>query len=290
MHKERLSELLNAESFTEDDLKDLETLVSEYPWFGLPRFLMLKAKHQLGTEPEQAEVSLAAVYSSDRKYLFQWIRGEVPVAGSLSGLAGKELEFLDEAEVVDVPNTGDEKTFELLDGESGADVDADEKSIPEKDESDMEEPETEEPETIPVIDPLEDDDDQEDDEVADERPDEHQGQIIAEEEQLEKDPEEKEQEPDQEATNHSSALIEQFLNSEPGVIRADKETSLEGDVSKDSVKEDDSFITDTLARIYIKQGLHAKAIYAYERLSLKYPEKSAYFAAQIEKIKGHSNL
>jgi hypothetical protein len=92
------------------------------------------------------------------------------------------------------------------------------------------------------------------------------------------------------AANHSTSLIEQFLNSEPGVIKADKQTSLEGDVSEGSVKEDDSFITDTLAKIYVKQGLHAKAIYAYERLSLKYPEKSAYFAAQIEKIKNISNI
>ncbi len=92
------------------------------------------------------------------------------------------------------------------------------------------------------------------------------------------------------ATNPPVNLIERFLESEPGAIKADKQTSLEGDVSKGSVQEDDSFITDTLAKIYVKQGLHAKAIYAYERLSLKYPEKSAYFAAQIEKIKNNANV
>jgi outer membrane translocation and assembly module TamA len=80
-------------------------------------------------------------------------------------------------------------------------------------------------------------------------------------------------------------LIRQFIKGDPGPIRADRKTSLKGDVSVSSIKEHDGFITDTLAKIYVKQGLVAKAIYAYEKLSLKYPEKSAYFAAQIEKVK-----
>jgi hypothetical protein len=87
---------------------------------------------------------------------------------------------------------------------------------------------------------------------------------------------------DEKSGNH---LIINFIKGGPGPIRADQHTSLKGDVSLDSIREHDGFITDTLARIYIKQGLLAKAIYAYERLSLKYPEKSAYFAAQIEKIR-----
>jgi hypothetical protein len=80
-------------------------------------------------------------------------------------------------------------------------------------------------------------------------------------------------------------LITSFIKGELGPIRADKETTLKGDVSLASIREHDGFITDTLAQIYVKQGLYAKAIYAYEKLSLKYPEKSAYFAAQIEKIR-----
>jgi hypothetical protein len=85
--------------------------------------------------------------------------------------------------------------------------------------------------------------------------------------------------------NSNNHLITNFIRGEPGPIRADRETSLKGDVSLASIREHDGFITDTLAQIYVKQGLYAKAIYAYEKLSLKYPEKSAYFAAQIEKIR-----
>ena len=85
--------------------------------------------------------------------------------------------------------------------------------------------------------------------------------------------------------NENHRLISNFIKEEPGPIRADKHTRLKGDVSLSSIQEHDGFITDTLAQIYVKQGLYAKAIYAYEKLSLKYPEKSAYFAAQIEKIR-----
>jgi len=85
--------------------------------------------------------------------------------------------------------------------------------------------------------------------------------------------------------NNDNDLIASFINGEPGPIRADQKTRLKGDVSLASIREHDGFITDTLAQIYVKQGLFAKAIYAYEKLSLKYPEKSAYFAAQIEKIR-----
>jgi len=80
-------------------------------------------------------------------------------------------------------------------------------------------------------------------------------------------------------------IIESFIHSDAGVIRADKETGLQGDVSKNSAEEHEGFITDTLARIYVKQGLYNKAIYAYDKLCLKYPEKSIYFASQIEEIR-----
>ena len=45
------------------------------------------------------------------------------------------------------------------------------------------------------------------------------------------------------------------------------------------------FVTETLAEIYLNQGLLDKAISAYEVLSLKYPEKSGFFADRIRDIK-----
>ena len=53
--------------------------------------------------------------------------------------------------------------------------------------------------------------------------------------------------------------------------------------------EDGRFVTETLAEIYLQQGLYSKAIGAYEVLSLKYPEKSSFFADRIRAIKKEEN-
>ena len=57
------------------------------------------------------------------------------------------------------------------------------------------------------------------------------------------------------------------------------------DLSEENPYAQDELFTETLAKIYTKQKLYDKAITTYIKLSLKYPEKSVYFANRIEKIK-----
>lgn len=52
-----------------------------------------------------------------------------------------------------------------------------------------------------------------------------------------------------------------------------------------SVSENKDVISETLARLFARQGYREKAIHMYERLILTFPEKSSYFAAEIDKLK-----
>jgi hypothetical protein len=83
-----------------------------------------------------------------------------------------------------------------------------------------------------------------------------------------------------------SELIDKFIIANPRIEpHKDKTIVPTEDISKLFVEESASLVSETLAKIYVSQGYYSKAIDIYEKLSLKFPEKSSYFASQIEKVK-----
>ncbi|MBS3807840.1 MAG: hypothetical protein KGY60_10085 [Bacteroidales bacterium] len=87
------------------------------------------------------------------------------------------------------------------------------------------------------------------------------------------------------ARKEQSDLIEQFIRKAPEMGNITPSEKDNQDISEESVEEKEDLASEKLIKVYIQQGYYKKAIEAYEKLSLKYPEKSDYFAEQIKKLK-----
>ena len=80
------------------------------------------------------------------------------------------------------------------------------------------------------------------------------------------------------------ALLDAFLESNPKIVPSDQIQEI--DIEAASSIEDESLITETMAQLYMNQKQFKKAITAYKALILKYPEKSSFFAIQIQEAQG----
>jgi hypothetical protein len=80
-------------------------------------------------------------------------------------------------------------------------------------------------------------------------------------------------------------LLEEFIHRSAG--QEDKRSGFfsPDESARKSIEENDGIISETLARLVAAQGKKDKAIEIYQKLMLKNPQKSSYFAAQIEKLR-----
>jgi hypothetical protein len=83
---------------------------------------------------------------------------------------------------------------------------------------------------------------------------------------------------------HQRDLIDKFIRLEPNIARGKVAEYPTGNIAKESLEEDFSFITETMAQLFAKQGKMDKARKAYKKLIEQHPEKSIYFAAQLKNL------
>ena len=89
----------------------------------------------------------------------------------------------------------------------------------------------------------------------------------------------------------NSDLINKFIQENPklkpskSIVKYDNKENLSSQITYTS----EALMTDTLAKVYLQQNNYQKALQAYKILSLKYPEKSGFFADQIRAINKHIN-
>jgi hypothetical protein len=304
--------LLNSNHYAPADLAEVEKLCRDFPEFSAAHLLKVRIMEALGYEKQQ-QLKLAAVYSMNRKKLLELVKEvelnlepEPVTEGKESELIHFSDESHEQADVIieqHAPYAGPEPNTELLELDENP-----QEELMEIQDEETQEDSAEETVEEATEETAEETVEEATEETAEETVEEsaegtvtetgkerkREAELLSSLEKMETEMEEPESaveeipaidQLDKKQDKSDIQLISNFIREDPGPIRADKDSSLKGDVSLSSIREHDGFITDTLAKIYVKQGLFAKAIYAYEKLSLKYPEKSAYFAAQIEKIR-----
>jgi len=84
--------------------------------------------------------------------------------------------------------------------------------------------------------------------------------------------------------NEKFELFDSFLEKKKITVKTIKGNIDKDDLSKKSLASTDELMTETLAKVFVKQKKFENAIQAYQILSLKYPEKNSFFADQIIKI------
>lgn len=83
-------------------------------------------------------------------------------------------------------------------------------------------------------------------------------------------------------------IINRFITNNPKISRPNKTAPII-DIKPKETQDSTQLMTETLAKVYLEQKKYDSAIQAYKILSLKYPEKSGFFADQIKKIQTLQN-
>jgi predicted Zn-dependent protease len=94
--------------------------------------------------------------------------------------------------------------------------------------------------------------------------------------------------PGNEKQKEQLEIIDQFIKTQPSISnkRDQPPVASQGDLSTIKAGEfNDNVVSETLVDLLIKQGKNDKAIEVLKKLIWKFPQKKAYFAAQIQELK-----
>jgi len=82
-------------------------------------------------------------------------------------------------------------------------------------------------------------------------------------------------------------IIDQFIKTQPTISRPKPAAPVapDNDLAEPSAQFGENIVSETLVEILLKQGKKEKAIEALKKLIWKFPQKKAYFAAQIEELR-----
>ncbi|RRQ50525.1 hypothetical protein DZC72_08275 [Maribacter algicola] len=268
--------------------KQLEDIIKEYPYFQAARALHLKGLKNLNSYKYNKALKLTAACTTDRDVLFDFITSkdflqydlptspevdENPVTDEAPSLTQKEIKLIEESEDKPLPQ-------DIHDAEHILDPDIFTSKKPSEEIK-------KEVDTLDLGKPLDFD--------KKEKYSFTEWLQLASKKKIEREENgdslnektkgtaQKKQSRNPDRKKQKFDRIDKFIAENPKIVP--KENIKVTFNPKDSVKIDkNELMTETLARVYLEQKKYKKAIQAYKILSLKYPEKSSFFADRIKSV------
>lgn len=259
--------LMNSES-----IPQLREIVKHYPYFQAVQMMLAKNLRSENHIDQLNQLQLAAVMVPDRKVFHDYLNDKKPVQQASEA----EVAMVDEPIVIDLPKETAEEVLEEPESAERTDL---YDLIPEPIVYQLETADLPELETTtvePEIDEISEDaelsfsqwleytEKEKTDAIADKKP----GLKVKRKEKPES----------------NVALIDHFLQQQSSNPPKRAEFFNPQKVAAKSQEEDFTVVSETLAKIYAQQEKYDLATQAYNALSLKYPEKSVYFAARLKEI------
>ncbi len=253
---------MNAENFTEYienpslllqmNYEELKQLILQYPYNANLRYLLAKKSQLEGRSDHERNLRNAAIHGPDRKKLFQLLKEETDPEERLElkqlselELAAKE-EILEEI-VLDIDKSPASTTFNTTDIEDA--LDREDFSFPTPFDGEL-------------------------DESSDEKLSSEQSEEVN-----------KTVEPTPLHRSQFKSWHQRYQQPQKITLPDKDEKVLLEKLPNENVLESSDVASETLAELLTHQHQNEKAIEVYERLALLFPEKSDFFAEQIESLK-----
>jgi len=301
MDTQELTYLLkHPEAITRSQTEQLEEQINEFPYFQPLRALYLKGLKQKESFKYNNTLKITAAHTADRSVLFDYITSEVFNQNEISDQIKQNLEHIKSIEVSELDDISVNKSVTIDDSlkehikatEGVLDpnlFEAKAPPIPQPEPPRIEDsiisvdvdnitPE----EKLNIGKPLEFDKNENHSfaewlKITSFEP------IVREEHTDERPSEAHKTKATNQPLQNKLDIIDKFISENPKI----KPVASHAPKPKLVNNEDDvseSLMTETLARIYLEQKNYDKAIQSYKILSLKYPEKSSFFADQIKLV------
>ena len=281
-------------NFSSKQISDVNSIIHEFPYFQSARAMYLKGLKDKGSFKYNQELKTTAAYTTDRSILFDFITSEAFLQNEISEHIHQNTEHLKNIEVTDIEDISVQKSVDIDYALKQHIRDTEATLDPELFKA-KELPDENPKESIIAIDtskPIE--------KTAEEKLelgkplnfDKNEVHSFSEWLKItsfkpiirDDEPVEKHEPISQKSLEEKLNLIDKFIDAKPKIKPMKQEGQLINLANATNIQPE-SLMTETLARIYVEQKQYEKAIQAYNILSLKYPEKSGFFADRIKAIK-----